>query len=158
MKKLLFILIPLLAITFYSCDPVLDWLNQIDPPDPIEQDTCEAPILYTEPAFVTGFMIIDETVTTNVVIHVGPFIDSIAPGEDMSSKLKALLVQYDPNYEYQVYVSDTDWRRIAFIAKGTNDHEHYHGEVYLRFNQYHTVWGFSVGKQAFIFGGALNYD
>ena len=153
----------IMALSFTSCyfDPIMtleEWNDIINPPEPIEVDTPCVPELFTDPAFVTGFMIIDEPVTTDVVIHVGQLTDTIQPGEDMSSKLKNLLFAYNPNYTYQVYVSDTDWRRICFFAKGTNDHNLFHGKVYLRFNQYNTGWGFAMAKQAFYFAGALNYD
>ncbi len=153
------IIIFLALISLTSCDAINGWLDYINA-DPIEevQDTCTQPVLYTEPAFVCGMMIIDETVTTDVVIHVGQFTDTIQPGEDMSEKLKNLLTLYDPAYSYQVWASDADWRRIAFIAKGTNDRNHYHGKVYLKFNQYQTGWGFQCATQYFNFGGALNYE
>ncbi len=124
----------------------------------VVSDTCDEFIEFTQPEFVSGFMIIDETVTTPVVIHVGQYTDTIQPGEDMSDKLTNLLYLYDSNNSYQVWVSDNDWRRIAFIAKGTNDHEHFHGETYLRFNGYQTGWGFPCSIQAFDFQGSLNFD
>ena len=141
----------------------------INPPaDTIEQDTipvdttiidtCVELIEVTEPKFVSGFMIIGKAVNTPIVITAGEYSAIVQPGDDMSEELKSVLELYDPTYSYQTWVSDTDWKRIAFIAKGTNDHEHFHGEVYIRFNGFQTGYGFPCTKQAFDFQGALSFD
>ncbi len=141
-----------------SCDPVLDWLSQIDPPDPIEQDTCTQPLLYIDPAFATGCLYIDEAVFTEMVLFVGPYTDTIQIGEDMSSKLKALLSLWHPEFTYQVYAADDDFRKVAFIAKGTNNHNLFNGKVFVRFNNHFSSRGFLTTTQAFIFNGALSFD
>lgn len=148
--------------SIYACDwssalTLEEWLDIINPPEPVEQDTC-IPTLYTEPAFVTGVVYIDEIITTDVVMFAGSYTDTIHAGEDMADKLKNLLYLYDPAYTYQVWVSDTDWRKVCFIARGTNDHTHYNGKVRLRFNDMFSSRGFISARQAFIFNGALSYD
>lgn len=152
-----YILILTSFIFLTSCDAVIGWLDALDI-EPIEQDTVCTPVLYTEPAFVAGCVYIDEPITTNVIIRVGSLIDSIENGDDMSSKLKTMLSTWHPEFQYQVYVADTDWRKVAFIAKGTNDHTLFNGKVFLRFNNMFSSRGFISARQAFIFNGALSFD
>ncbi len=103
-------------------------------------------------------MEIDETVTTDVEVWVYPHHATATTGEQVPGILDSLLYVYDPTLTYKVYQSDTDWRRMAFIADGTLDKEHFHGEVFIRFNGHNSGWGFGVTPQAFLFAGALNFD
>ena len=146
--------------------PPLVLVVDSDHVDPIDVDTididtiepqCEDS-LYLLPQFVTGFMEIDETVTTDIEVWVYPHHATATTGEQIPGILDSLLYVYDPALTYKVYQSDTDWRRMAFIADGTLDKEHFHGEVFIRFNGHNSGWGFGVTPQAFLFAGALNFD
>lgn len=149
-------------------DTPTDWAYH--PPQPIEVDTdtvvidtividpeCEDS-LYLLPQFVTGFMEIDEIVSTAIEVWVYPHHATAITGDQIPFILDSLLNEYDPSLTYRVYQSDTDWRRMAFIADGTLDKEHFHGEVFLRFNGHNSGWGFGVTPQAFLFAGALTFD
>lgn len=146
--------------------PPLVLVVDSDHVDPIDVDTididtiepqCEDS-LYLLPQFVTGFMEIDETVTTDIEVWVYPHHATATTGNQIPFILDSLLNKYDPTLTYKVYQSDTDWRRMAFIADGTLDKEHFHGEVFIRFNGHNSGWGFGITPQAFLFAGALNFD
>jgi hypothetical protein len=139
----------------------LDWVNIPQPIiDTTEVDTIEPciPELHLTPLFVTGFMEIHETVTTDIEVWVYPHHATATTGGQIPGILDSLLKVYDPTLLYLVYQSDTDWRRMAFIAEGTLDKEHFHGEVFLRFNGHNSGWGFGVTPQAFLFAGSLTFD
>lgn len=149
-------------------DTPTDWAYHAPQPIVVDTDTvvidtiivdppCEDS-LYLLPEFVTGFMEIDEIVSTNIEVWVYPHQATATEGEQIHAILDSLLNEYDPSLTYRVYQSDTDWRRMAFIAEGTLDKEHFHGEVFLRFNGHNSGWGFGVTPQAFLFAGSLTFD
>jgi len=135
-----------------------EYTPPIDTSGELEIDTTCEDSLYLTPQFVTGFMEIDETVTTDIEVWVYPHHATATTGEQIPFILDSLLNEYDPTLTYKVYQSDTDWRRMAFIADGTLDKEHFHGEVFIRFNGHNSGWGFGVTPQAFLFAGALNFN
>lgn len=135
-----------------------EYTPPIDTSGELEIDTTCEDSLYLTPQFVTGFMEIDETVTTDIEVWVYPHHATATTGDQIPFILDSLLYVYDPTLTYKVYQSDTDWRRMAFIADGTLDKEHFHGEVFIRFNGHNSGWGFGVTPQAFLFAGALNFD
>jgi hypothetical protein len=120
-------------------------------------DTCEWEVI-NDPAFVTGYQQVPEQIFTDVDLFVGPYQVVIPMGTDMAPILDSLLKLYRPEYTYQVWTKDDDWKTIVFIAKGTNDQNKFHGKVYMHWNGLQSGGGFGVIKQGFVFFGALTFE
>jgi len=107
--------------------------------DSIITDTCTEYVHITDPAFVTGYMTLDEAIQTDVTIIVGPY-SAVVPEdhlEQVQPILDSLLRLYHPEYTYDVQIRDgTDPRATSYIVKGTSDPSIFTWSVQMRLNGY----------------------
>ena len=124
--------------------------------DTIEVDTPCTPIEYSQPQFVSGWWYIPDYSIDSVQVCAYPHCVTVAFNATVVNILDSLLNEYDPTNSYEVFADFPE--TFCFIAKGTNDKEHFHGEVWLRPVGFHSGWGFQCNTQAFYFFDALSHD
>lgn len=135
------ILIFFLFISLTSCDAVNGWLDYINPPEPIEQDTvCTTYTPITQPAFITAYMIQD-AYQGDRILNVYPYIDTIHEGEDIQIALDSMVGLLYPQYSRKVYVNDENDLLHSVILKGTNDKNKLLGKLWIRYNGYRHYYG-----------------
>ena len=112
--------------------------------------------LYVYPEFVSGWWYLPNYPITFVQVCAWPHCAFVPFNANVVNVLDSLLNEYDPLYEYEVFSHFPE--TFAFIAKGTNDKEHFHGEVWIRPGGFGSGWGFNCNTQAFYFFDALSHD
>jgi len=158
MRKIIYYIILLYSLQFTvtSCTfdhPLLDWPP--DDPEPIEQDTPCAPIMYDQPAFVSGWWYIPFDIFGDVKVCAYPHCVTVPIGTDVTAILDSLLNEFNPAYDYTVYQSQD---AVVFIAEGTNNRSLFLGKVWIRPESVNSGWGFDCNAQSFFFLDALTFD
>lgn len=152
----LFGLLSISACDWSSNQSVQEWLDLLNPPDPIVQDTvCTTydPVLL--PEFVGAYMLMDPY-QGDRILSVYPYSDTIHPGEDIGHSLDSMLQLLYPQYTIKVYVNDTDDRLISVIMKGTNDKTKLLGKLWVRYNGFRHYFG--AEPQSLLTFGSMTFD
>lgn len=159
------ILIAILTATLAACSlvPAIapdDWAyHPVQPPPASPPDTCANYIPVLEPAFVSGYMYLEEPIFTDIRLIVGPHAVTIPEGqfETFGPILDSLLQLFHPEWSYDVAIKDgSDPRFTSFIVKGTNDIGAFNLAIQIRVNGYKAYFASEV--QSFMFCGARTFE
>jgi hypothetical protein len=132
-----------------------DTINQ----DTITQDTPCIPQLYDQPMFVSGYWYIPFTIISDsITVCAWPYCRTVATGTDVTLILLDLLDQFNPAYQYEVYVNNDHRQTVVYIAIGANNKQEFNGKVWVRPHTVHSGWGFEPNVQSFFFFDALTFE